>query len=73
MTTSVTIGPAFTFVQNTVYALPARQVRVMSTIALEVSVDNSAWTAVAASTTGTDITGVFTRCTTGAAIAVFKV
>jgi hypothetical protein len=73
MTNSLLIGPAATLVQSTVYALPARQVRIQSTIALETSIDNSTWTAVAASTTGVDVTAVFARCTTGAAVVVCRV
>lgn len=73
MTNSLLIGPTNTFVQDTVYALPARQVRLQSTIALQTSIDNSTWTSVAASTTGVDVTAVFVKCTTGAAVVVCRV
>jgi len=73
MTTSLLIGPTHTLTQSVVYALPARQVRMLSSAVLEVSVDNSSFTAVAATTTGTDVTAGWTRCTTGAAVVVCRV
>lgn len=68
------IGVPYAFLQNTVFALPARQVNITSTRAIQVSVDNSNWTAdIAATTTGTQVTGVFARCTGGTGTLVCKV
>lgn len=72
-TPSLFIGPAQTITQNIANALPARQVRIVSTVALEVSVDGSSWSALANSTTGTDVTGVFVRCTTASPLVVCRV
>lgn len=67
------IGPANALVQNTVYALPARQVNLMSSAVIQTSLDNLTFADVAASTTGTAVTALFVKCTTGAAICVVKV
>lgn len=72
-TPGILIGPAATLTQNVVYALPAREVNVMSTRVLQVSVDGSAYSDVAATTTGTALTGVFVKCTTGSAVVVARV
>lgn len=72
-TTAVLIGPVQTLTQNVVYALPARQVRVMSSIAVDISLDGSAWAALANSTTGADCTAAFVRCTTGSPLFVARV
>lgn len=72
MTESILIGPAITLTQNVVYAAPARQVRIISSRVLETSVDNSTFAAVTATTTGTDLTSVFVKCTTGSAIVVCR-
>lgn len=70
---SLLIGPAATLTQNIVYALPARQVRLQSTRVLQTSVDGSTYTDVAGTTTGADVTAVFTKCTTGSAVVVCRV
>ena len=72
-TQSLLIGPAATLTQNIVYALPARQINIMSTRVLQISVDGSSYADVAATTTGTAVTGVFTKCTTGSAVVVCRV
>lgn len=72
-TTSLKIGPVETMTQNVVYALPARQVRLMSSLAVDISLDGSAWAALANATTGADCTAAFIRCTTGNALVVLKV
>ena len=73
MPKSLMIGPAQDMTQNVVYALPARQVRLMAVDVIQVSVDGSAYSDVAASTTGTDVTAVFTKCTTGNTVVVCRV
>lgn len=70
---SLLIGPSNALVQNTTYALPARQVRLMSGAVIQISLDNSAFSDVAASTTGADVTALFVKCTTGATVCVVKV
>lgn len=62
----LTIGPAQAIVQNTVYAMPARTVRVHSLAAVEISVDASSWDALTNSdTVGAEAGSCFLRCTTG--------
>jgi len=73
MTTVLSIGYPIAIVQNTVYALPARQVHLTAKDAVEYSVDNSNWTAL----TGANTTGVFTsagwlRCTGSNTTVVLK-
>jgi hypothetical protein len=64
--TSLMIGPANSILQNIVYAMPARAVRVHSLAAVEISVDGSAWDALTnAETTGADAGSGYLRCTTG--------
>jgi hypothetical protein len=72
-TTQVKIGPIETLTQNQAFALPARQVRVMASAAIEISLDGSTWAALANSTTGADCTAVFVRCTTTNALLACKV
>lgn len=72
-TTLVKIGVVETLTQNVVYALPARQVRVMSSLAIDISLDGAAWAALANATTGADCTAAFVRCTGGNALFVAKV
>jgi hypothetical protein len=72
-TTQVRIGPVETLTQNVAFALPARQVRVMSSLAIDVSLDGSTWAALANATTGADCTAAFVRCTTGNALFVARV
>lgn len=68
----VSAGP-MTLVQNQVYAMPAKAVRVHSTVVLEISPDGSAWdTLTASDTIGADAASGFVRSTTANAIAVFK-
>ena len=73
MTEVLTIGPTHTLTQSIVYAMPARQVRVLSSAVLLVSVDNSTFTDLAATTTGTDVTAGWTKCTTAAAVVICRV
>jgi hypothetical protein len=72
-TVQLRIGPVETLTQNQVFALPARQVRVMSSLAIDVSLDGSAWAALANATTGADCTAAFVRCTVGTALIVCRV
>ncbi len=70
---SIKIGPVETLLQNVVYALPARQVRVMSSLAVDVSLDAAAWANLANALTGADCTAAFIRCTGGNALIVARV
>jgi len=70
---SLLIGPAQAMEQDVVYALPARQVRLMSVDVIQVSVDGSTYSDVADSTTGVDVTAVFAKCTTGDTTVVCRV
>lgn len=56
-------GGPYAMAQNVVFALPARPARIHSTQVLEISPDNSAWTPLAAATTGTDVASGFVRNT----------
>jgi hypothetical protein len=73
MTTMLLIGPTTTLTQNIVYAMPARQVRVLSSTMLQVSVDNSTFTDVSATTTGTDVTAGWVKCTTAGPVVLCRV
>lgn len=72
-TLAVKIGPVETLTQNVTFALPARQVRLMASAAVEISLDGSAWAVLANSTTGADATAAFVRCTTTNALVVVRV
>lgn len=62
----LTIGPAHAILQNVVYGLPARIVRVHALAAVEISVDASAWDALTgAETTGAEAGSCFIRCPGG--------
>lgn len=69
---AVPIGVPTVFAQSTVYALPARATLVQSTAVLETSVDNSAYTAVTATTTGVVLAAGFAKCTSGTATVLCK-
>lgn len=71
-TEQILVGPATNIVQNQVYALPAKLVSITSTRVMQVSVDNSTFSDVTATTSGTTVTGIYTKCTTGAAVLVAK-
>lgn len=67
------IGRAHSFAQTTAYALPARPGRIHSTLALDISPDNTTWTTVTATTTGTDVGSGFVRCTIGTtAVGIYR-
>jgi hypothetical protein len=69
----VAIGREHAFAQTTAYAMPARPCRVHSTVALDFSPNNSTWTTVTATTTGTDFASGFVRCTIATnCVGVFK-
>lgn len=62
----LTIGPSHDILQNVVYAMPVRKVRVHSLAAVEISVDASAWDALTgAETVGAEARSKFLRCTGG--------
>lgn len=68
----VSAGP-MTLVQNQVYAMPARAVRVHSSVVLEISFDGTTWdTLTASDTVGADAGAAFVRSTTANAVATFK-
>jgi len=72
-TQSLPVGMAVTVLQNVIYALPSKQVRIAATRLMQVSIDGVTFANVVGSdTTGADITGVFTRCVAGDAIVVCK-
>lgn len=73
-TQALTIGPVHSLVQNTIYALPARLVRVHSTTAVEVSLSTTttAFAVLANSTTGAETSAAFVRCTTANTTIICK-
>ena len=73
-TQALTIGPVHNLLQNVIYALPARNVRVQSTTAVEVSLSTTttAFAVLANSTTGAETSAAFVRCTTGATTIICK-
>jgi hypothetical protein len=73
-TKGLTIGPVHSILQNVVYALPARNVRVLAGAAVEVSLDGTNFTALTGSalTTGVETSAAFVRCTTGNTSIILK-
>jgi hypothetical protein len=66
-------GGQIALTQNVAYALPARRVHITSTVALEVSVDKVAWSALTgANTTGAFASGTYVRCPTANCVIVCK-
>lgn len=72
MAQSIQVGVATIITQNVVYAMPARKCFVQALAAVEVSIDNSTWAVLAASTTGAASAAVYVRCTTGNTTIVCK-
>lgn len=69
----LTIGPAHDILQNVVYAMPVRKVRVHSLAAVEISVDGSAWDALTgAETVGAEAASGFIRCPSGNTTVILK-
>lgn len=74
VTTLLTIGPAHAILQNVVYAMPARKVRIHSLAAVEISVDGSSWDALTGSeTVGAEAASGFLRCPGGDTTVILKV
>jgi hypothetical protein len=70
---SLTLGIPVTIAQNVVYGLPGRLVHVTSTVAIDVSADNTTFVPLTgANTVGVFTSGGFVRCTTGPAVVVCK-
>ena len=70
---SLSPGMPWQIAQNTAYALPACQVMLHSTAAVELSIDGTLWVASAtAHTTGMVTAAAFVRCTTGASNVICK-
>lgn len=64
-------GVPLAIAQTTAYALPGRSVKIQSTVAIEVSVDNTTWTALTgADTIGAESAAMFVRCTTSTTCVV---
>lgn len=73
ITNSLLIGPVNSILQNVVYAMPPRAVRVHALAAVEISVDGSAWDALTnADTVGADAASAFIRCPGGNTSVVLK-
>lgn len=72
VTQSLMSGVPTIIAQTTAYALPSRGCFIQSTVALEVSVDGTAYTTLASSTTGTQTGATFVRCTTAPATVIVK-
>lgn len=67
-TTLLTTGVSNTIAQTTSYALPATANFIMSSVAVELSVDNTTWVLQTATTTGLQTAARFVRCTTAPAV-----
>ena len=65
-------GYVHAILQNVAYAVPSRAALIQASVALEVSLDNSTWAALANSTTGTQITAPFVRCPSSNASVIIK-
>lgn len=70
----LTRGPVHTLTQDTIYALPARKVRIHTSAAVEVnnSSGTTGWVLLSSSTTGVDTAAAFVRCTTANATITCK-
>ena len=67
------IGPPTDIVQNVVYAMPCRAVRVHSLAAVEISVDGNTFNALTnANTVGADAASGFLRCPGGGTTVILK-
>ena len=65
VTQSIPIGMPVVMTQNVVYALPATQVMVQASAAVDVSSDGTTWSALTgANTVGANTAAAFIRCTT---------
>lgn len=69
---SIPIGQTCILNQNESYTLPVKVVYITSTVALESSIDEVAWTIIAQSTTGVLTAAKFVRCPTASAIVMCK-
>lgn len=70
---TLSAGRAHTILQNVTYALPPGVVMVQSLAAIEASLDDSTWAALAgANTTGINTAAQYIRCTTGATVVSVK-
>jgi hypothetical protein len=69
----LTAGSTYTMTQNVVYGIPSRVVFIHSSAVLQTSLDNSSYSDLAATTTGTQLVDPFVKCTTGNAIVAVKV
>jgi len=74
MPQSIQVCVPTTITQNVGYAMPARACIIASSAALEVSVDNSTYIAMAVSATNASplVAFPFVRCTTANAVVVVK-
>lgn len=68
----ISVGYTQTLTQNVAYATPSNATFIQSNTALEASMDNSNWSVLANSTTGTTFVPPFVRCTTAAPIVICK-
>lgn len=69
----LSLGVPLAVVQNEVIALPAKVVRIQSSVAIESSADGTVWSALTgANTTGIETGAAFVRCPTAAAVIVAK-
>jgi hypothetical protein len=65
-------GPAKTILQNVAYALPACRVLVNSDGAIEMSQDNTNWSAVTLTNEQAELAAAFIRTTASSAIVTVK-
>lgn len=65
---SIPIGPSTTLTQNVVYALPAVSCEIITSLALQSSLDGTNFTAF----TSGIVNGAFVRCTTGNAVVTLR-
>jgi hypothetical protein len=69
---TLSAGLTHTLVQSTVYAMPPVACWVHSKVALELSVNGTDYVLTAATTTGLQVSAMFVRCTTAAAVVSVK-
>lgn len=73
MPSAISVGPAFTMLQNVTYALPAKRVLARVSAAIETSLDGSTWNAVTLTNNQAELAAIFVRGTTANTLITLKV
>jgi hypothetical protein len=69
---TLSAGQSHSILEDVVYALPPSSCFIHSSVALELSVNGTDYVLTAATTTGLQVSAMFVRCTTAAAVVSVK-